>query len=215
MMNKEIQLPTLPELLARVDRLEKYCFSHPRHSKDLFLSIPPLPFPWSTSKANLVELIYSFKACSAINDDKTGIKEISESKNKTRSMHLNHQMLGVSAAAKDKAVKIKSLLDKSFECIPTLSSLEKEFGLGKSYLQKGFRELYGSTIGKYAKQQKLIQIKELLKDYSLTLDTIAIRTGYNGGEALCRFFKMMEGTSPGVWRKKWLETLDWQQGNTS
>jgi AraC-like DNA-binding protein len=110
-----------------------------------------------------------------------------------------------SASAKYKAGKIKSLLDNSVDSIPTLSLLEKKFCLSKSYLQAGFQELFGSTIGHYAKELKLNQIKKLLKDHTLTLDTIAIKTGYNGGEALCRFFKMMEGVSPGVWRRKHLE----------
>jgi AraC family transcriptional regulator len=116
-----------------------------------------------------------------------------------------------SLAAKYKANLIKSMLDKPSDFTPKLSYLEAEFGLSKGYLQRGFKELYGLSIGTYTKQLKLKQIKELLKDYKLTLDTIAIRTGYNGGEALCRFFKMMEGTSPGVWRKKILDNLDFQQ----
>jgi AraC-like DNA-binding protein len=41
----------------------------------------------------------------------------------------------------------------------------------------------------------------LLVDDTLTLDAIAEMTGYNSGAALSRFFKMMEGLSPGVWRR--------------
>jgi AraC-like DNA-binding protein len=111
-----------------------------------------------------------------------------------------------STAAICKAQKIKIILDKSPDNIPTLSMLEKEFSLSKGYLQSGFRNIAGMTIGEYGKQVKLKFIKELLKDYSLTLDTIAIKAGYNGGEALCRFFKLMEGINPGLWRKQYFNS---------
>jgi AraC-like DNA-binding protein len=113
-----------------------------------------------------------------------------------------------SANAKYKASEIKLLLDNSAGNVPTLLFLEKEFNLGKNYLQNGFQELYGLTIGNYTKELRLKRIKSFLKDYTLTLDSIALETGYNGGEALCRFFKMMEGVSPGVWRRNNFEIAD-------
>jgi AraC-like DNA-binding protein len=112
-----------------------------------------------------------------------------------------------SIAARFKARKIKQQLDLSPDQIPTLASLEAEYSLGKAHLQSGFREQFGKTIGAYAKELKLNYIKEQLKDYSQTLDTIAIQTGYNGGEALCRFFKKMEGVTPGRWRRDYLNSL--------
>ena len=107
-----------------------------------------------------------------------------------------------SFAARHKAIKIKQLLDSCTDQMPTLSALETEFNLSRNYLQLGFQELYGTTIGNYTKSMKLKLIKELLKDYTLTLDAIAITTGYNGGEALSRFFNTMEGIRPGQWRQK-------------
>jgi AraC family transcriptional regulator len=109
-----------------------------------------------------------------------------------------------SELARVKAREIKSILDTSPDLVPTLSELEKIAGLSQGHLQLAFRELYGQTIGRYSKEIKIIIIKELLKNYENTLDTIAIQTGYNGSEALCRFFKMMEGISPGTWRRIWL-----------
>jgi AraC-like DNA-binding protein len=111
-----------------------------------------------------------------------------------------------SFAARHKAREIKLLLDSSVEQIPTIAALEATFNLSRHYLQLGFYELYGMTIGDYGKKLKLKLIKELLKDYTLTLDAIAITTGYNGGEALNRFFKIMEGISPGQWRRQYLDS---------
>jgi AraC-like DNA-binding protein len=119
----------------------------------------------------------------------------------------NKKNRSASIAAKQKAREIRSLLEVSPDQIPTLSALEARFSLSKNYLQSGFRELYGTTIGRHARDVKLKHIKELLKDYNLTLDSIAIQTGYNGGEALCRFFKMMEGVSPGQWRRDYLNSI--------
>jgi AraC-like DNA-binding protein len=112
-----------------------------------------------------------------------------------------------SAAARQKAREIKFLLDSRPDKIPTLQALESEYHLSRIYLQSGFRELYGITIGSYVKTKKIKLIKEQLKDYRLTLDAIALNTGYNGGEALCRFFKNVEGVSPGQWRRDYLSSL--------
>lgn len=111
-----------------------------------------------------------------------------------------------SIAARHKAMEIKSLLDSCTGQIPTLSSLESQFNLSRNYLQIGFKEVYGKTIGNYVKDKKISLIKQQLKDYTLTLDSIALNMGYNGSEALCRFFKVMEGISPGQWRREQLSS---------
>jgi two-component system response regulator YesN len=86
--------------------------------------------------------------------------------------------------------------------LPTIDALVLQVHLNRVCLQRAFRELFGVTIAEYGRQIKIRRIRELLGDYTLTLDTIAEMTGYNGGPALTRFFKQMEGVSPGVWRKK-------------
>jgi AraC-like DNA-binding protein len=111
------------------------------------------------------------------------------------------QVRRASPAAKAKARQIKIIIDSSPDNLPTVAALEKKLGLEDSSLQRAFRELCGCTIAVYGRRAKLRRIKELLVDDTLTLDAIAGMTGYNAGAALSRFFKMMEGVSPGVWRR--------------
>ncbi len=78
-MNEEILLPSYSELLNRIERLEKYCFSKsvsgPSANPN---AIVLLPLSWTASKADLIELINSLQAGGAFNNGKTGIKEIAE-----------------------------------------------------------------------------------------------------------------------------------------
>jgi two-component system response regulator YesN len=107
-----------------------------------------------------------------------------------------------SPLAKEKAGRVKSILDTSPGCLPTIDSLVITVHLNRICLQRAFRELNGMTIAEYGRQIKIRRIKELLGDFTLTLDAIAEMTGYNGGPALTRFFKQMEGVSPGSWRRR-------------
>lgn len=78
-MNEEILLPSYSELLKRIERLEKHCFSEsiPGRGPDPN-AILLLPLSWTASKADMVELINSLQAGGVFNHGKTGIKEIAE-----------------------------------------------------------------------------------------------------------------------------------------
>jgi two-component system, response regulator YesN len=106
-----------------------------------------------------------------------------------------------SSAAKEKARQVKKIYDTSPDQIPTIAALASELHSNRICLQTAFQELFSVSIAVYGRQVKIQRIKELLLDFTLTLDTIAEQTGYNGGPALSRFFKQMEGVSPGRWRR--------------
>jgi AraC-like DNA-binding protein len=110
-------------------------------------------------------------------------------------------MRPASPSAKEKAQQVKARLDRCPIPIPTITALSSDVCINRINLQAAFRELYGVTIGEYGRQVKLSKIKELLANRHHTLEHVAEETGYNGAPALIRFFKVMEGISPGVWRK--------------
>ena len=79
-MNEETPLPSYSELLIRIERLEKHCFSDSIPIQSAVTKvISLLPFSWTASKADMIELIYSLQAGGVFNNGKTGIKEIAES----------------------------------------------------------------------------------------------------------------------------------------
>ena len=93
------------------------------------------------------------------------------------------------------------LLDASPDQLPTIAALSSELKLNRVSLQAAFQELFGISIAGYGHEVKIKRIKELLGDPSRSLPDIAEQTGYSSGPALGRFFKQMEGVSPGVWRR--------------
>jgi len=109
-----------------------------------------------------------------------------------------------SLAALAKAEAARDLIDNSPARLPTIAALCSVVLLNRVCLQAAFKERFDISIARYGREVKLRWVKSLLMDYTLTLDTIAEESGYNGGSALSRFFKMMEGVTPGVWRREML-----------
>jgi AraC-like DNA-binding protein len=105
-----------------------------------------------------------------------------------------------SLAALAKAQAARDLIDNSPASLPTIAALGTSVLLNRVCLQAAFQERFDISIARYGREVKLRWVKSLLMDYNLTLDTIAEESGFNGGSALSRFFKQMEGVRPGVWR---------------
>jgi len=106
-----------------------------------------------------------------------------------------------SLAALAKARQAKLLIDGCNGPIPTVDELAINILLNRVCLNVAFKSLYQIPIARYAREQKIKQIKTLLLDYTQTLESISLECGYNSAPALVRFFKQMEGISPGVWRR--------------
>ena len=106
-----------------------------------------------------------------------------------------------SLAALAKARQAKKLIDGCNGPIPTVDELATNILLNRVCLNVAFKSLYQIPIARYAREQKIKQIKTLLLDYTQTLESISLECGYNSAPALVRFFKQMEGVCPGVWRR--------------
>jgi AraC-like DNA-binding protein len=88
----------------------------------------------------------------------------------------------------------------------SLTVVADTIGINSAYLSFFFREQVGENFVDYICKLRISKIKELLKDFSLTLDEIAKRVGYSSSGVLIRTFKRYEGITPGQYRDT-LETL--------
>jgi two-component system, response regulator YesN len=101
-----------------------------------------------------------------------------------------------------KAEAARNLIDNSPPHLPAISAICSSVLLNRVCLQVAFKERFDISIARYGREVKIRRVKSLLMDYTLTLDSVAEESGYNGGSALSRFFKQMEGVTPGVWRRE-------------
>jgi len=104
-------------------------------------------------------------------------------------------------ASRDKAYAAKLILDSRKKNPPTIEELSRLVLGNQSSLQRAFQECFGISIAAYWDSNRLELIKDLLRNKSLDLNSIADEVGYNDAAALSRFFKKMEDISPGEWRK--------------
>ncbi len=78
--------------------------------------------------------------------------------------------------------------------------LEKELGKSYSSLSSLFSEVEGRTIEKYAIQQRIERVKELLVYGEKTISEIAWELGYSSAQYLSNQFKSVTGLSPSQFR---------------
>lgn len=83
----------------------------------------------------------------------------------------------------------------------TLDRLAKRASLGRSSFAARFREAMGTTPHGYLTLWRMQTARRLLADSTLSLERIAIQTGYDSAASFSRAFKKDLGTSPGAYRK--------------
>ncbi|HCD52015.1 MAG TPA: AraC family transcriptional regulator [Balneolaceae bacterium] len=104
--------------------------------------------------------------------------------------------------------KIKTLVIAQIHHYDTKSTnlnlsdyLEKEIGKSYSYLSTLFSKTEGRTIEKYAIQQRIERVKELLIYGEKTISEIAWELGYSSSQYLSNQFKAETGLTPSSFRK--------------
>ncbi len=89
-------------------------------------------------------------------------------------------------------------LDKPF---PGLRVLANQFGTNECKLKSEFRQLYGNSVGRFFKEERLIKASHLLKDTELPIKIIAEMCGYFRSSHFSKDFKWRYGVSPRSMRK--------------
>ncbi|GGA14653.1 putative HTH-type transcriptional regulator YtdP [Paenibacillus marchantiophytorum] len=75
-------------------------------------------------------------------------------------------------------------------------------GFNSSYLSRMFKQHTGRTILEYLTLIRMEASKKLLMDTNINLYDISTAVGYNNVNSYIRFFKKLEGITPGEYRKK-------------
>lgn len=98
--------------------------------------------------------------------------------------------------------EVKDYLDTNFRLRITLDNLASNFYINKYYLQKLFKDHYGSTINAYLNQARITYVKQQLRFTDKTIEVLAselhIEPAY-----LSRLFKKIEGVTPSGFRQSW------------
>jgi AraC-like DNA-binding protein len=83
----------------------------------------------------------------------------------------------------------------------TLQALAREVGMSRTLFATRFRADIGESPMRYLAKVRLSQAAGYLRTADLSLDTIAMRTGYGNNASLSKAFKRELGISPGAYRR--------------
>lgn len=84
----------------------------------------------------------------------------------------------------------------------SLEKICKEFYFSKNYIINIFKKEFGVTPIQYVNDLKLNQAKYLLEVTSDTLESVALKSGFNDYSHFYKLFHKETGFSPSVWRNK-------------
>jgi AraC family transcriptional activator of pyochelin receptor len=96
----------------------------------------------------------------------------------------------------------KSQIQSQLEHPPSLIELAHSVGLNDFKLKKGFREIFGTTVFGYLREQRLNKAIELLEVKELNITDIALEIGYQKPSNFSFAFKKQFGMNPSEYRKK-------------
>jgi transcriptional regulator GlxA family with amidase domain len=83
----------------------------------------------------------------------------------------------------------------------TLQSLAHTVGISRSLLAARFRAATGQSPMRHLASVRLSQAADYLTTSDLSIESIAVRTGYSSNAALSKAFKREFGISPGTYRR--------------
>jgi AraC-like DNA-binding protein len=83
----------------------------------------------------------------------------------------------------------------------TVAGLAHEVGMSRSALAQRFVSLLGESPMKYLFGWRIHIAKQMLRDRTDTIESIAERIGYDSEPAFNRAFKKATGTPPAAWRR--------------
>lgn len=116
---------------------------------------------------------------------------------------LEEQDTGWLAALKDRHVcRVLHLFHSNPSHHWQTAELAKEVGLSKSALNERFRQLLGTSPGRYLATWRLQLAAQALEQTHQNVGQIAGRVGFGSEEAFSRAFKRFTGDPPASWRKR-------------
>lgn len=83
----------------------------------------------------------------------------------------------------------------------TLDSLANQALMSRRTFTRQFRQLTGTTVGKWLQDERLALTQRLLETSEHSVDAISTLAGYGSAESLRHHFKQAFGISPTTWRR--------------
>lgn len=96
----------------------------------------------------------------------------------------------------------KEILARDLESPPKLSDLARAVGTNHCSLNKGFREIFGTTAFGCLRAMRLIEAKRLLEEEGMNVTESALSVGYNSIPSFSRAFSEFFGQRPSVFQKR-------------
>jgi len=90
----------------------------------------------------------------------------------------------------------RDILCRDLESPPKLIDLVRAVGLSHCRLNKGFREVYGSTVFGYLRQARLLKAKRLLENDGMNVTEAALSVGYSSISSFSNAFLEYFGVRP-------------------
>ena len=90
----------------------------------------------------------------------------------------------------------RTILIRSLENPPSLMELARQVGTNKNKLNRGFREMFGTSVFDYLRIQRLERARELLEDQRKNVTEVAFEVGYSQQSNFTKAFKNHFGTNP-------------------
>jgi AraC family transcriptional regulator, transcriptional activator of the genes for pyochelin and ferripyochelin receptors len=102
----------------------------------------------------------------------------------------------------DRIHRARDILCRDLETPPRLSDLAHAVGTNHGRLNRGFRELYGTTVFGYLRQKRLIEARRLIEIEDASVTEAALSVGYNSISSFSKAFSEYFGMRPMICRKK-------------
>ncbi|QNK57001.1 helix-turn-helix domain-containing protein [Paenibacillus sp. PAMC21692] len=104
------------------------------------------------------------------------------------------------------AAEVIHMIHEEYTTDLTLESCASRLQYHPSYIWRVLRKEAGVNFSDYLSQHRLKIAKQWLEETDITITEIAERLRYNNSQNFIRYFKKMEGTSPGKYRAKFRQT---------
>jgi YesN/AraC family two-component response regulator len=107
---------------------------------------------------------------------------------------------------KGRKVKLKDSIlayinERYSDCDLNVAALASHFNVAENYFSQFFSEQVGEPFSRYLERTRIEHACKLLKDISLTVDSVAMQSGYNNTNTFRRAFKRITGTTPSDYAK--------------
>jgi len=97
--------------------------------------------------------------------------------------------------------KIRKIIEERYNENITIEELARTANINTTYLKKGFKLLYGSTINSYRKKYRMTKAEKLLINTDYRIIDIALEVGYSNPSKFTDAFKEYCGMTPTLYRK--------------